>query len=360
MRIPRPARVLVMVIAVAVGVPLGISTPGVPDEAANAAVGLSAGLSVSRISGSDRYGTAAAIADAGWPAALPKGSTLLLATGENYPDAVSAAAAAGHLGVPLLLTASGNLSPSTAAEITRLKPATVVLVGSSTALGDTIASQVSALGAAVVRWQGADRYATAAAVSQATYPNGATNVYLATGRAFPDALAGAALAAVAGGPLLLTDSDTLPPATATEIARLHPSAIVALGSAGSVSDAVLDDAAKAGGGAQKSRISGSDRYQTADAVASVLVQVHGGTTASKGVLLATGLNFADALAGAAWAGAAGRPLLLVPGTYVMPKTVQALQDFGAPSVAVLGGPGSVSDAVLDGLRAGNPPTAPPH
>ena len=271
-----------------------------------------------------------------------------------------AAAAAGHLGVPLLLTASGSLSPSTAAEITRLKPATVVLVGSSTALNDTIASQVGALGPTVTRWQGSDRYATAAAVSQATYPNGATNVYLATGGAFPDALAGAALAAVAGGPLLLTDPNTLSQATAAEIARLHPSAVIALGSTGSVSDSVLDDAVKAGGGAQKSRIQGPDRYQTADAVASVLVQVHGGATASKGVLLATGLNFADALAGAAWAGASDRPLLLAPGTYVMPHTVQALQGFAAPSVAVLGGPGSVSDAVLDGLRAGTPPTSPPR
>ncbi len=62
-------------------------------------------------------------------------------------------------------------------------------------------------------------------------------------------------------------------------------------------------AVSAAGGAALSRLQGPDRYQTADAVASVLVSVKGGTAASNGVLLATGLDFPDALAGAAWAGA---------------------------------------------------------
>ena len=43
------------------------------------------GLTVTRVAGSDRYATAAAIADAGWPGALPANSTLLLATGSTFP-----------------------------------------------------------------------------------------------------------------------------------------------------------------------------------------------------------------------------------------------------------------------------------
>jgi len=117
----------------------------------------------------------------------------------------------------------------------------------------------------VVRWQGADRFATAAAISQNTYANGATNVYLATGATFPDALAGAALAAVAGGPLLLTNATTLPSATAAEITRLHPSAIVVLGGSAAVSDSVANAAVQAAGGAALSRLQSADRYATADA-----------------------------------------------------------------------------------------------
>ena len=327
--------------------------------AATAAPGLAAGVTVSRVSGVDRYGTAAAIADAGWPAALPSGSTLLLATGQNFPDAVAGAAAAGHLGVPMLLTPTNSLSASAQSEISRLKPSRVALLGGTSALSTAVESAVTGLGVTVDRWQGADRYATAAAVSEATYPNGAVNVYLATGSAFPDALAGSALAAVAGGPLLLASPTSLPAATAAEISRLHPSAIVALGGTSAVSDGVLDAAVAAAGGATKSRISGADRYATADAIASTVVQVGGGTTASKGALLATGLDFADALSGAAWAGATGRTLFLAPGSYVTPHTWQTIQSAQATSVTVLGGSKAISDAVASGLQSGNPPTSPP-
>jgi len=322
--------------------------------------GASTGLAVARVSGADRYETAAAIAQAGWPSALPSGSTVLLATGENYPDAVAGAAAAGHLAVPLLLTRTASLPDQTKAQILRLKPTKVALLGSTSAISDTVAGQISALGVDVVRWQGANRYATAAAVSQATYPDGATNVYLATGTAFPDALAGSALAAVAGGPLLLTDPHSLPSATADEISRLHPSAIIVLGDTNAVSSQVADAAQAASGGSALSRINGPDRFQTADALASVLVQVHGGTAASNGILIATGMNFADALAGAAWAGASDRPLLLVPGSYVTTQTWTTIQQLRASSAIVLGGTASVSDAVANGLHTGSPPTSPPH
>jgi hypothetical protein len=106
-------------------------------------------------------------------------------------------------------------------------------------------------------------------------------------------------------------------------------------------------------------MAGAGRYATADAIASTLVQVHGGATASNGALLATGLDFADALAGAAWAGASDRPLLLAPGSYVMPHTWQTLQSLQAPSVTVLGGSQAISDGVVNGLKSGNPPTTPP-
>jgi polyvinyl alcohol dehydrogenase (cytochrome) len=317
------------------------------------------GLAVTRVSGADRYATAASIADAGWPSALPANSTLLLATGATFPDAVAGSAAAGHLGVPLLLTATGSLSSAAAAEIDRLKPAQVALLGGTTALSAAVAQQVAALGATVVRWQGSDRYGTAVAVSKATYPSGATNVYLATGTNFPDALAGAALAAVAGGPLLLTDPKALPSETAAEITRLHPSAIVVLGGTTAVSDQVAAAAVSAAGGATLSRIQGPDRYQTADAVASALVAVKGGTTAGNGVLLATGLDFPDALAGAAWAGKTDRPLLLAPSSYVTPQTWQTIQSLAAPSAVVLGGTSAITAAVSSGLASGNPPTSPP-
>lgn len=317
-------------------------------------------LGVDRIAGADRYATAAAIADERWTSPLPANSTLLLATGSTFPDAVAGSAAAGYLNVPLLLTTSGTLSASAAAEIRRLQPASVTLLGGTSAISSAVAQQVEEVGPPVVRWEGSDRYATAAAISKATYPGGAANVYIATGGAFPDALTGAALAAHAGGPLLLTDPGTLPDSTKTEIARLHPLAITILGGTSAVSAQVASAAvAAAADGATVSRISGADRYATADAVAQVMVQFNEGTGAGNGVFITTGLNFPDALAGAASGGATDRPLLLVPESYMTPETWQTIQDLQPPGVFILGGTNAVSAAIATGIMAGNPPLAPP-
>ena len=353
-RRPRLARRLrAAVAAFAVGVPFVAVAVAGPDAAG------ASGLVVARVAGADRYATAAAIAATGWPGQLPANSTLLLATGSAFPDATAGSAAAGHLGVPLLLTSGASLSSAAAAEITRLKPAKVALLGGTTALSAKVASDVGALGPNVVRWQGVDRFGTAVAVSQQTYPSGAATVYLATGMNFPDALAGAALAGLAGGPLLLTTGTTLPQVTATEIARLHPSAIVVLGSAAAVSDQVAQAAKTAAGGVTPSRLQGADRYQTADAIAAVVVHLNGGLSATHGVLIATGLNFPDALAGGAFAAKTDRPLLLVPQTYITPQTWQTVQDLGAASAVVLGATSAVSAGLEAGLGSGSPPTSPP-
>jgi len=113
--------------------------------------------------------------------------------------------------------------------------------------------QVAAFGVTVdhlpvSRLAGADRYATAAAISAATFAPGVDVVYLAIGTNFPDALAGAAAAGHKGGPLLLVAGDSLPPATRAELARLKPARIVILGSTSVVSSAVLQASEAAAGG----------------------------------------------------------------------------------------------------------------
>jgi putative cell wall binding repeat protein len=74
----------------------------------------------------------------------------------------------------------------------------------------------------VVRYAGADRYATAAAVSAAAFNPGVPVAYVAIGNNFPDALAGGAAAAVNGGPVLLLSAAGVPDATAAELDRLNP------------------------------------------------------------------------------------------------------------------------------------------
>jgi putative cell wall-binding protein len=92
------------------------------------------------------------------------------------------------------------------------------------------------------RWEGADRYTTAAEVSRsAGWDEGnAVTVYLATGTNYPDALA---VGASAGdGPLLLVKGGDMTEATRGEIRRLYPCHVVAVGGSDVVPDAVVLEA----------------------------------------------------------------------------------------------------------------------
>ena len=182
---------------------------------------------VRRVSGTDRYQTAAAVSSDRFPAGL--GGTVVVASGASYTDALTAGPAAGHWGGPLLLTSPTALPAATAAELDRLQPGRVVLVGGTGVVSTAVETALAAHAGSVQRVSGADRYTTAAKVSAEAFP-GAEVSYLVTGEDFPDGLAAGAVAAREGGPLLLTPRTALPAAVKTELARLRPSTTVVVGS----------------------------------------------------------------------------------------------------------------------------------
>jgi putative cell wall-binding protein len=153
---------------------------------------------------------------------------------------VSAGPAAARDGGPVLLTDPATLSGPTAAELVRLAPVRVVIVGGTGAVLPEVETAVRATlpSAAVERIAGADRYATSAAVS-ATFAPGAAAVFLAIGTNFPDALAGGAAAGALGSPVVLSAGNALGPATAAELTRLAPRRAVVLGGPTLISEAVV-------------------------------------------------------------------------------------------------------------------------
>ena len=188
----------------------------------------------------------------------------------------------------------------------------------------------------VERVSGDDRYASAVEVSREAFPSGVPVVYLATGAGFADALAAGPAAAAQRGAVLLTAPDALPAVVAEEIRRLQPERVVALGGPAVISDAVLDEVSRA---APTGRIRGTDRYATAAAVSQVVF-----SPGSRRVLVATGANFPDALAGIG--AAPDGPILLVTPDAVPEATAQELRRLGPLEVLVLGGPVAVSDATV--------------
>jgi putative cell wall-binding protein len=196
------------------------------------------------------------------------------------------------------------------------------------------------------RVSGDDRYRTAVAVSEDSPGGGpgSGSVYVATGVAFADALAGGPAAASDGAPVLLVTRDALPEATRERLLALRPARILVLGGPAAVSDAVLAQlAGLASGGA--SRIAGNDRYETAAAVSA---QAFGPLVPV--AYVATGASFPDALAGAAAGAAKGGPVLLVQRDAIPTSVAVELRRLAPRSIVILGGTGAVSEAVATQLR----------
>ena len=184
--------------------------------------------SVVRLAGADRYATAARVSSATFAPGVP---VVYVSTGTSFPDALAGGVAAGRQGGPVLLVAPTSLPGATRAELQRLRPARIVVLGGTSAVSDGVLGALrSYTTGGVARLSGADRYATAVAISRATTKSDAPrSVYLATGASFPDGLAGTPVAARAGGPLLIVPSSGLTSAVADELRRLNPSRIVILG-----------------------------------------------------------------------------------------------------------------------------------
>jgi putative cell wall-binding protein/uncharacterized protein YkwD len=213
------------------------SSAVVSDAVMRALDGYTAG-SVTRLAGRDRYATAAAISRSSFGSGVP---VAYVATGAAFADAESGGAAAGRQRGPVLLVKQDAIPGATATELGRLRPQRIVVLGSSAAISNAVASALSKYtSGSVSRLAGSDRYATAVAVSRATYGSTVpSTVYVATGMKFPDGLAGAPAAALAPGPLLLVRPDALPSSVANELQRLGADEVVVLGSSGAISDSVL-------------------------------------------------------------------------------------------------------------------------
>ncbi|MGQ0616075.1 MAG: cell wall-binding repeat-containing protein [Acidimicrobiia bacterium] len=226
----------------------------------------------------------------------------------------------------------------------RLLVAFAVLVPVLVSLRPAPAEALSRLPARIA---GADRYATAVALSQVAYPSSAPAVVVASGETFADGLVAGPLAARLGGPVLLTARDALPDVVAAELRRLGPGAVIVMGGTSAVSPAVAD-AVGAAAGQAPTRIGGADRYGTAALAAAAVPE------GAAVVFVATGADFADALAGAAAAAAADTSVLLVPRQGVPTAVAQQLGRIGPAQLLVLGGAAAVSDDVVAALAPYSP------
>ena len=304
------------------------------------------------IAGADRFDTTVKTSQAGFDSA----ATVVIATGENWPDALGGAALAGAKGGPILLTRAASLPPVVLAEIRRLGASEAIILGGESAVSPAVEKALAdELGEnAVTRIGGATRYETAERVARAAREalgeryNG--TCFVATGESFPDSLAASALAAAQGWPLLLTEPGELTASALATMEEIGVSSAVVLGGTGVVGENVERTLRARLGEGAVDRISGADRYDTAAAVADYAVAQG---LCWDSAAIATGLDFPDALAGGVLQGRAGSVLLLTRGTVlVAPVRDRLAAECGdVRSLRYLGGDGAVSCAVKAAVDA---------
>lgn len=257
---------------------------------------------VSRLAGPARAQTAVEISKLGFPEGA---KTIVLATEKDFPDALAGVPLAHRLNAPLLLTATDTLSTGVAEEIARLGATSAVLLGGTNALSASIESELLARTrvTTIERVSGETRYDTALEISRRMHDptDGVKIAVLVSGQNWPDAATAAPLAAVMGAPILLTRSDMLMPQAAQALVEWGTSKTLVVGGTSVISPAVENAVPF------PTRLAGATRYETAAAVAEAGLELN---YLPYRVLVATGLKFPDALAGAALASRLRAPVLL--------------------------------------------------
>ena len=266
--------------------------------------------SVDRVGGADRYATAALLSQQ-----MSGADTVFLATGSKFPDAITAGSVGALANAPILLTAKDSIPAPTNSALNRIGPSRVVILGGTSVIAASVEDGLASRFDEVVRIGGADRFETAAALSQWYFATAeeVDTVYVANGTSYVDSMVAGPAATRDGSPVLLTDADALPDATAGEITRLAPRNVIIVGSVsavGSVVESAIEDL-----GATVSRIAGSSRWGTAANAAKA-------SPASSKIFVVTGNDFPDGLA--AIPVAKGAPIVLVGAEELHAVTADAI------------------------------------
>ena len=278
-----------------------------------------------------------AYADYAGKVSLPWSDTAVLVRDDDYPDALVAGPLAANYNAPILMTPTKQV-PRRVVDALRTHGFTkVILVGNSGAISAGAASQLQNAGFQVQRLGGQDRYRTAGAVADhllAARGRDKSDVYLATGVDYPDALSASSAAIKNVGVVLLTPRRTVDGTSQGWMNSAKAAKVVAVGGpavAAAERSVHLDE-----------KQVGVDRYETAEKVASAYFPPNPGRIA-----VATGKDFPDATLAASLTARTGSPLVLTrPDTLTKPTTQFLTRNRASVrKVDVVGGKAAVTEKV---------------
>ena len=254
-------------------------------------------LVAERIYGSTRYETSYKLFDRGWSTS----ETVILASGVDYPDALTATPLAGKYNAPILLSRNTTLDAQPELKSTLINKGVknVIIIGGQTAIPQIIQDQIASLGINVRRIGGSDRYETSALIAKEVGVNNG-EVALAYGLSFADGLSIASIAAKKQMPILLTRNNLIPDATKSFIDNNNINKTYVVGSTTVISDSVYSQTKN------PERLGGLNRYETN----SIIFNRFKSEINLSSIYIASGLAFPDALSSSAIAAKDGNFVLL--------------------------------------------------
>ena len=304
---------------------------------------------IARDFGANRYETAFAVSRSTFATGSIE-STVVVATGEDFADALAGSSLAGVHGSPLLL-AHETVLDDLKTEIDRLGATDVVLIGGTGVISQDIEDELSST-CNVKRVFGVNRYETAAEVARevAAFGGNVSDAYFVRGDDFADAISISPFAYSTQTPVLLVQTTGVPSWTEAVVDELGVSYGMIAGGTGAV-DANAEADLETLLGAPLVRWPGLGRFETAALAAQW--HVGQGLASYSYVAVATGYNFPDALGGGAAAGANGGVLLLTRVDSLVPETATVLEDNVAliDEVRVFGGVSAVDATVYNAIKS---------
>jgi putative cell wall-binding protein len=261
----------------------------------------------------------------------------IIASGENFPDALAATSLAKKYDAPILLTAKNSLSPVTKESLDILSTTTVYLIGGTGAISEAVEQEIEALGIAVMRISGEDRYDTSVKIAKEL--ESVTEVVFVPGNQYAHALAVSSIAANRNMPVILMPKDSVPDSVKDYLSALEISNSFIIGSENDISSNVEKQLTN------PTRISGSDIY---DINLNILREFPANYTYNE-VIIATSTNFADALAGTAYASQMSCPIFLLDNKSVNSQMKNHLTNYKGYMnyVNILGGKAVLPDSLIE-------------
>jgi putative cell wall-binding protein len=314
--------------------------------------------SVMRVSGPDRTATSLEVSRLGWDAA----PHVIVATAQDFPDALGATPLAAALDAPVLLLHGGFLTDAVLTELERLGTRDVTILGGGDVVEGSAEHRLGERGIQTRRIAGANRYETAALVARQAGASPKNQAVVASGEFFADAVSAGSLS---GGPdrlpVLLSAMHDVPDASLQALQDLGVAEIMLIGGTGILSPAV--EAELIGAGLRVARLAGPDRFATSARVATEAFARLGGADAT--LVMASGTSFPDSLAAGPLVARIGGVLLLLPPDDLAraPEGIRFVRDRLARLIdpMILGGTAAVNGSVewqMQAVLGGDPvPTA---